>query len=121
MSERAVNSDTPFSKGIANGHHTHSLGTAEEGRQDLQQYRAQLADDMAHAAILTDREKFCNAYFPTPSNPTPNKPRPILDENPFAKLGQLEKFAGNEKAICDAFVSGYSRMHVLTLHPSNVM
>ena len=68
---------------------------------------------MAHAAVLADKVKFCNAYFPTPGNPTPNKPKPVLDKNPFAKLAKLDKFKGNEAVIQAEFVSSQSFTGVL--------
>ena len=101
MSEPVIDSDTPFSKGRASGHHAHSLGTAEEGRADLNQYRAQLADDMAHTAVLADLEDFCNTYFPV----NPNNPRPDI-KNPFKRIKRLKKLKGNEATIQKEFVSG---------------
>ncbi|KAI1782440.1 hypothetical protein LXA43DRAFT_977568 [Ganoderma leucocontextum] len=49
---------------------------------------------MAHAAVLAEKEEFCDAYFPVPGNP--DKSKPVLTENPFAGL---EKFKGNEAKI----------------------
>ncbi|PIL32451.1 hypothetical protein GSI_05153 [Ganoderma sinense ZZ0214-1] len=107
MSQPAIESDTPLSKGRAkpNSYHTRALGTAEEGHGHLSQYRAHLADDMAHAAVLADKQTFCDAYFPIPSDPTPNKPKPVLHESPFVKLAQLPKFKGNEAKIQEEFVN----------------
>ena len=118
MAASVVNSDAPFSKGRANSHHTHSLGTPKEGHGNLDQYRAQIADDVAHAAVLAETDKFCDAYFPKPSHPSPNKPKPVLDDNPFAKTAQLKKFEGNEAEIFDEFVSGHGRLYVLISQPS---
>ncbi len=106
MTGPVVDSDTPLSKGRANGHHARSLGTPEEGRGDLDQYRAQIADDMAHAAVLAEIDEFCDKYFPTHTNP--DKPKPKL-KNPFKRIKKLEKLKGNEATIRAEFVSGHSR------------
>ncbi|KAI1784512.1 hypothetical protein LXA43DRAFT_210690 [Ganoderma leucocontextum] len=52
---------------------------------------------MAHAAVLAEKEEFCDAYFPVPSNP--DQPKPVLKANPFAELAKLAKFKGNEAKI----------------------
>ena len=118
MAASVVNSDTPLSKGRANSHHTHSLGTPEEARGDIKQYRAQIADDMAHAAVLVDHEEFCNVYFPNPANPSPNQPKPLLpDDGPFTEIpGSM----GSEAKLRMKFVSGYSHVRVLVSQPPGI-
>ena len=108
MSAPVIDSDTPFSKGRANSHHTYSIGSPDNA---LKQYRAQIADDMAHAAVLAEVNDFCDKYFPVPSNP--DKPKPHL-EDPFAKLRELKKVKGNEAEIRAEFVSGRSLLPLLT-------
>ena len=112
MSAPVIDSDTPFSKGRASGHHTHSLSTPEEGRGHLKQYRAEIAEDMAYAAVLAEKGDFCDQYFPVPSNPNPNKPKPVLDRNPFEPLGY---FRGSEAELSAQFVSGSTRVRVRDL------
>ncbi|KAI1788185.1 hypothetical protein LXA43DRAFT_648416 [Ganoderma leucocontextum] len=55
---------------------------------------------MAHAAVLAEKEEFCDAYFPVPSTPSPNKPKPVLETNPFL---ELKDFKGNEAKLRTAF------------------
>ncbi|KAI1784511.1 hypothetical protein LXA43DRAFT_210652 [Ganoderma leucocontextum] len=55
---------------------------------------------MAHAAVLAEKEEFCDAYFPIPSSPSPNKPKPVLETNPFL---ELKDFKGNEAKLRTAF------------------
>ncbi|PIL32454.1 hypothetical protein GSI_05156 [Ganoderma sinense ZZ0214-1] len=55
---------------------------------------------MTYAAILAEKEEFCQKYFPTPNHPHPGKPRPILDRNPFERLGA---FRGSEAELSRQF------------------
>ena len=109
MSAAVIDSDTPFSKGRATGQHAYYLANPEEGRGVLAQYRAEIAEDMAHSAILVEKDEFCDQYFPVPSVPDPNKPRPTLPHNPFQPLAN---FRGSEAKLCEEFVSGVIRASI---------
>ncbi|KAM5541091.1 hypothetical protein V8D89_005224 [Ganoderma adspersum] len=108
MSGPVIDSDTPFSKGRASGHHARSLGNPEEGRGNLNQYRAQLADDMAHTAVLADLEDFRDKYFPV----NPDNPRPDI-KNPFKRIKRLKKLKGNEATIQKEFVDAVTTNNLI--------
>ena len=76
-------SDTPYS----NGSRTRvgqSLG-GEFGRQKLPQCRVNFVADMAHSAVLTEKEEFCNDFFPSPP-PLKSTQKPRFTSNPFSAL-----------------------------------
>ncbi|PIL32447.1 hypothetical protein GSI_05149 [Ganoderma sinense ZZ0214-1] len=108
MSGPVIDSDTPLSKGRASGYQARSLGTAEEGRANLDQYRAQLAHDMAHTAVLAELKQFRDTYFPG----DPNNPRPVM-KNPFKRLKKLKKLKGNEAAIRTAFTEAVTANNLI--------
>ncbi|PIL32452.1 hypothetical protein GSI_05154 [Ganoderma sinense ZZ0214-1] len=111
MSGPVINSDTPFSKGRANSHHTHSLSTPGAiGGGVLKQYRAPIADDMAHAAVLADVKDFYDKYFLIPTDTV--KPMPEV-KDPFINIRQLEKIKGNEAVIRKEFANAATAYNLI--------
>ncbi|PIL32460.1 hypothetical protein GSI_05162 [Ganoderma sinense ZZ0214-1] len=64
---------------------------SEPKREDLTERRRKFADDMAHAAVPADKDEFCKAFFPAPTDPAVLEQKPKLTENPFAALLEANK------------------------------
>ena len=64
---------------------------SDPAREKLDQRRRKFADDMAHAAVPVDKDEFCNAFFPAPTDPAILEQKPKLTENPFAELLKADR------------------------------
>ncbi|PIL32477.1 hypothetical protein GSI_05180 [Ganoderma sinense ZZ0214-1] len=64
---------------------------SDPDREKLDQRRRKFADDMAHAAVPANKDEFCKAFFPAPTDPAVLEQKLKLTENPFAALLEANK------------------------------
>lgn len=83
-----IYSDTPLSNG-SRTRDANALG-GELGRDNLPQCRVRFERDMAHAAILAEKEEFGDAFFPLQNTSSSAAGRPQLNTNPFADLAAAD-------------------------------
>ena len=91
---------------IGNGNRTRDQESllSELKRENLDQRRRKFADDMAHGAVHAEKDDFCKAFFPAPTDPDVLKQKPKLTANPFAALAE-ENVKLLEATIRRIFVS----------------
>ncbi|KAH9927521.1 uncharacterized protein BXZ73DRAFT_78546 [Epithele typhae] len=91
MSQPSFSGSSPMKRSVVKGAGNASIA-GETGKENLEDYRGHVAQDMAHRAVLSDVRTFCDKFFPVLPH---TKRRPNRTINPFWRLeaagGMLER------------------------------